>query len=199
MKKRRYTQKGRAKSSEATRERIVAATVALHEKLGPKATTISAIAKRAGVQRLTVYRHFPDDAALFEACSSHWLAANPPPEAAAALAGGREGAASCRTALATLYAYYRRTAAMLDASHRDEPEVPALRAPMKAFRAYLDGYRDELVASLAPRPHEKSALTATLGHALRFTTWQSLKQERLSDAAIAGLVMQWLAGIKPAR
>ncbi len=62
----------RAESRDETRSRIVGAAIALHEEVGPKATTISAIADRAGVQRLTVYRHFPDDASMFQACSSGW-------------------------------------------------------------------------------------------------------------------------------
>jgi AcrR family transcriptional regulator len=54
----------------------------LHEEIGPRATTISAIADRAGVQRLTVYRHFPDETAVFQACTAHWLSLNPPPDPA---------------------------------------------------------------------------------------------------------------------
>ena len=77
---RKYELKQRAESLAATRERIVEATVALHDSLGPARTTISAIAERAGVQRLTVYRHFPDERSLFEACSGHWTAQNPAPD-----------------------------------------------------------------------------------------------------------------------
>ena len=77
--KRRYTLKDRARSQEDTRRRIVEAAVALHEELGPRATSIAAIAERAGVQRLTVYRHLPDEEALFRACTSHWRAAHPLP------------------------------------------------------------------------------------------------------------------------
>jgi AcrR family transcriptional regulator len=70
--------KRRAKRQEETRRRIVEATVEMHESVGMARTTISAIAEKAGVQRLTVYRHFPDERALFTACRGHWLAANPP-------------------------------------------------------------------------------------------------------------------------
>src|SRR5262245_61225968 len=109
---RRYKQSQRALSQEETRARIVEATVALHEDPGPRATTISAIAEKAGVQRLTVYRHFPDEASLFKACSSHWEAQNPPPDPTlwAEIADAHERA---RTALVALYRYYRRTRGML--------------------------------------------------------------------------------------
>src|SRR5215208_5174558 len=67
---------------ERTRQRIVEATIELHETVGTARTTISAIAEKAGVQRLTVYRHFPDERALFTACRGHWSATNPPPDPA---------------------------------------------------------------------------------------------------------------------
>src|SRR6185437_2801655 len=81
--KRPYRMKRRAELEEQTRTRITESTVALHEEIGPARTTISAIADRAGVRRSTVYRHFPDEEALFAACSSHWRAANPAPDPAA--------------------------------------------------------------------------------------------------------------------
>ena len=81
--KRPYRMKRRAELEEQTRRRITESTVALHEELGPARTSISAVAERAGVRRSTVYRHFPDDETLFAACSSHWRAANPPPDPSA--------------------------------------------------------------------------------------------------------------------
>src|SRR5689334_9601108 len=78
--KRPYRMQRRAELEEQTRLRITESTVELHEELGPARTSISAIAERAGVRRSTVYRHFPDEEALFAACSSHWRTANPPPD-----------------------------------------------------------------------------------------------------------------------
>src|ERR671916_3264273 len=75
-----YRMTRRAELEDATRRRITESTVALHQELGPARTSISAVADRAGVRRSTVYRHFPDDEALFAACSSHFRAANPPPD-----------------------------------------------------------------------------------------------------------------------
>src|SRR2546423_4242678 len=103
---RKYELKQRADSVSETRQRIVEATVELHTELGPARTTISAIAERAGVQRLTVYRHFPDERALFEACSGHWAAENPAPDPAtwAAVDDPEERR---RIALIEIYAFYR--------------------------------------------------------------------------------------------
>ena len=80
--------RARQESVEQTRLRITEATMHLHETLGPAATTVSAIAEEAGVTRLTVYRHFPDDEALFAACSAHWRELHPRP-GRRGLAGGR--------------------------------------------------------------------------------------------------------------
>src|SRR5918999_3074579 len=111
--KRRYEKKRRAELEAETRRRITESAVELHGSVGPARTSISAVAERAGVRRSTVYRHFPDEAALFEACSSHWEAANPPPDlgAWAAIADPDE---RLRTALGELYAFYRRTEPMME-------------------------------------------------------------------------------------
>ena len=85
-KKRSYELKERAKGQAETRRRIVAATVALHEARGPAATTITEIAQRAGVSRLTVYQHFPTDGDLFSACQHQFVSEHPRPELGPALA-----------------------------------------------------------------------------------------------------------------
>src|SRR4051794_19814848 len=87
-KKRTYELKERARRQAETRARIVEATVALHEEVGPARTTVAEIARRAGVQRLTVYTHFPDERDLFAACSRHFMAGHVPPDPAAWAAGG---------------------------------------------------------------------------------------------------------------
>ena len=78
--KRPYRMKRRAELEELTRRRITESAVALHGTLGPARTSISAVAEHAGVRRSTVYRHFPDEAALFAACTAHWMADNPVPD-----------------------------------------------------------------------------------------------------------------------
>lgn len=181
----------RAVDQDRTRQRIVEAAVELHGSLGPKNTSISGVAERAGVQRLTVYRHFPDEFALFSACTSHWLSQNPPPafETWAHIAdpAGRTGAA-----LGALTAYYRRTGSMLRLSYRDLDEVKALQAPMQAFQAYLDAIRDDLVSAWRPKRRKPRLLTAAIAHALAFSTWSSLSGLGLSDSQISRLALGWI-------
>src|SRR5436853_7904982 len=103
-----YRKTKRAELEEQTRLRITESTVALHEELGPARTSISAVAERAGVGRSTVYRHFPDEAALFDACSAHWRAANPAPDPQAWTVIG-DPAERVVAALNVLHAFYGRT------------------------------------------------------------------------------------------
>ena len=143
--KRPYRMKRRAELEEQTRRRITESAVALHEELGPAQTSISAIAERAGVRRSTVYRHFPDEEALFAACSSHWRAANPPPDPRS-WSSIEDPAERTRTALRELYAFYGSTEAMYVSLLRDEPLVPAVERRLRDFYGYLRSIQDDLTA-----------------------------------------------------
>src|SRR6476646_2489044 len=124
-KTRPYRMKARAEAIEETRRRIAESAVALHGSLGPSRTSMSAVAEHAGVRRSTLYRHFPNEAALFDACTAHRAAEHPPPDLAAWSAIG-EPAERLRRALEDLHAYYGRTEQMLDNLFRDEALVPVL-------------------------------------------------------------------------
>src|SRR4029079_14762822 len=79
-KRRNYRKRRRAEQEAETRLRITEAAVKLHGTVGPAKTTVSGIAQEAGVQRATVYRHFPDEEAIFAACTSHYRSLHPPPD-----------------------------------------------------------------------------------------------------------------------
>ncbi len=194
MKKRKYTKTRRAEQQAQTRARIVNATVTLHEELGPANTSIKAIAEKAGLQRLTVYRHFPDEESLFLACSTHWLTLNPPPDVAE---WEKIKQADVRSfeALLAFYQYYRSTGKLLQKVYRDIEQVPAVRNVMVDFEAYIDTVRDGLLALWKLKGKRKQQLSITLRHALRFSTWQSLERENLKDKQIADLLMGWIRGI----
>jgi AcrR family transcriptional regulator len=184
----------RADSQEQTRRRITESAVALHGSLGPSRTSISAVAEHAGVRRSTVYRHFSDEAALFDACSAHWAAANPPPDlrawAAIADPGERLG-----QALRELYAYYGRTADMLANLFRDETTVPLVAERFAAFHDYLDAARGTLMAGRGLRGAARRRTRAALGHALSFATWKSLVREQgLGDAEAVALARAFADG-----
>ena len=172
-KRRRYEKRRRAENEAETRLRITEAAVKLHGSVGPAKTTVSAVADEAGVQRATVYRHFPDEDALFAACSSHWIASNPPPDPSrwASVDGPAE---RLERALDDLYAYYERTERMLENNTRDVALVPALRPSMDAFLAYFDTAAEVLMEGRRLRGRARAQVRAAIGHALAFETWRSL-------------------------
>ncbi|MBX3605662.1 MAG: TetR/AcrR family transcriptional regulator [Piscinibacter sp.] len=188
MEKRKYTLRKRAEQQQDTRQRIVEATMALHEELGPRGTSISAVAERAGVQRLTVYRYFPDETALFQACTSGWLERHPLP----GLPGPAPTVRALAPALRALYAYYEATAGMWAASYRDVDAVPALHEPMRAVDDYLRRYADAL-ASAWPACAGDAALAAAARLAVQFSTWQTLAAAGLDTSAMAALMARLLA------
>jgi AcrR family transcriptional regulator len=184
---RRYTKTRRAELEQQTRERITEAAVELHGSLGPARTTIRAIAHRADVQRATVYRHFPDEEALFAACSAHWRAQNEPPDLAA-WAAIRDPAARLAVALSELYAWYARTRRMLELLIRDRPLVPAMQSQFR-LPGYLDAAADVLLAGRPERGAARRRARAAIGHAVAFETWLSLvRQQGLTSAEAIGLM-----------
>lgn len=194
--KRPYRMRKRADTKEETRRRIVEATMRLHEEVGPRATTISAIADRAGVQRLTVYRHFPDETAVFQACTSHWLDLNPPPDPAD-WADEADPALRFRSAVAAFYDYYAGTRRMWTVSFRDVADVPALQEPMAEMAAFMASVAADLARALDGGTGQGNTL-ATVRHVLHFLTWADLEDQGLSREAKLGLVWSWLEGVRAA-
>jgi AcrR family transcriptional regulator len=186
--KRSYRKKQRAEDEQRTRERITEATVALHETVGPLRTTVKAVAERAGVQRATVYRHFPDERALFAACQAHWSARQHPPDPApwAAIADPEE---RLRTALDGMYGFYRGGEAMLANLFRDEPHVEPLREILPSARDQLDAITALLLRGRPERGRRRVRVTAAIRHALDFAAWRSLAAGGLDDAEIADLMV----------
>jgi len=186
---RKYELRQRAESLNATRERIVEATVELHDSLGPARTTISAIAERAGVQRLTVYRHFPDERTLFQACSGHWAAQNPKPDPAS-WASIDDPEERLRVALTAIYAFYRATEGMTGNLLRDLPDSPVLQEVAAPLLAYWQTVREVLDRGSKARGLERTQLRAVIGHAVEFDTWRSLtRREGLDDVEAVELLV----------
>jgi AcrR family transcriptional regulator len=174
---RRYHMKRRAESQRQTRLRITESAVKLHGTLGPSRTSMSAVAADAGVRRSTLYRHFPDEAALFDACTAHWAAANPLPDLATWSLVDDPDARLIR-ALGELFAFYRRAEDMLENLLRDEVTVPIVAERFVAFHGYLAAARDTLMTGRGLRGGARRRTQAALGHAIGFSTWKSLVREQ---------------------
>jgi len=171
---RSYTLKRRAERVAETRQRIIDATVELHTTLGPGRTPVTAIAERAGVQRHTVYAHFPDTSSLFAACTAHWATLHPFPDPRRLEELG--------DALDAVYAWYASVEDDLALFERDaeaiaEVDIPSVRV-LAEHRRRLGRGRS---------PNERAAI----GHAFEFETWRSLvRRQGLSRRAAVDLMVR---------
>jgi len=191
--KRKYELKQRADEMAETRRRITEAAVDLHGTVGPARTTLSAIAKRAGVQRHTVYRHFPSETELFGACSAHYFAANPWPdlEPWRAISNPQQRLAR---ALDELYAWYERTEAMFSNVLRDLELVDAIRPTIVPLQDYLAEAAKILAAGWPTRGRRRRVLDAALLHATDFQTWRSLTaNDRITRTEAVELITSLVA------
>jgi AcrR family transcriptional regulator len=187
---RRYQLRKRAERQALTRRRIVDAALGLHGEVGPVRTTVSAIAIRAGVERLTVYRHFPDERALLAACADDLFARNPLPDMNGWFVE-RHPPVRLRRALGDLYAWYRATEPITAHLLRDAQELPALQAGLRPLTDPLAA----LPAALSEGwptfgQNGRARLAGVIGHAVAVGTWQSLAVHRgLSDDEAADLLV----------
>ena len=188
--KRKYRLKQRGEQMAATRRRIVEATVDLHRTVGPAATQVSEIASRAGVQRITVYSHFPDEATLFAACSAHWRSLHPAPDPAT-WSTIADPAERRRGALASIYTWFRETEPMTAKVLRDMDLKPALRPIIEGgLGRYLAAAHESLVTTTGARGATRKRVDAAVRAVLDFHTWRALASLGDKEAAelAAGLI-----------
>jgi AcrR family transcriptional regulator len=196
---RKYELRARAESQERTRQRIAKAAAELHEKVGPAETTVAEIARRAGVSRLTVYKHFPDNAALYPACSAHYLEEHPLPDFEAALAP-EDPVARVRSLLRAIYGgWYSESRSMMRNLQRDRRLDPALDAFMRGNSdAALAGLADALTAGFALKPTRAARVRSMARVALDFWTWERLAGDGMDDEAAADLMAEAIGALATA-
>ena len=193
---RKYELKERARSQAETRQRIVEATFELHSSVGPARTTISAIAERAGVQRLTVYRHFPDDRSLFQACRGHSVAVRPLPDTSA-WAAIDDPEERLLVALGEIYAFFGSTEQLTANLRRDLPDLPVLQEVAAPSVRYWDNLRAVLDRGWKTRGRKRKLTRAVIGHGLEFETWRSLvRRQGLDDTEAAKAIVQLTRAIR---
>jgi AcrR family transcriptional regulator len=186
---RKYELKARAESQERTRQRIAKAAAGLHGTVGPAQTTVAEIARRAGVSRLTVYKHFPDNASLYPACSAHYAREHPLPDFGEALAA-EDPVDRVRSLLRIVYGgVYRERRDMLRNLHRDRRLDPALDEFMQSNADLaIASLADALVAGFGPEGDGAVRLRSLIGVALDFWTWDRLTRDGMDDEAAAELM-----------
>jgi AcrR family transcriptional regulator len=170
---RQYELKLRAERQDETRQRIVDATIELHKTIGAAQTTISEIAKRAGVGRVTVYRHFPDEETLFFACSSHYFSQHPFPDIDRwhQIADPQ---ARLRTGLRETYAWHAENRQMIAMALAEARELPM----MAPYHDFWDKAAEALTAPWRLRGRRRSELKAMIALALSFDTHRTLTHEQ---------------------
>jgi len=177
----------RGEAVDRTRQRITDAAVQLHTSIGPAEASMSAVADRAGVTRVTLYRHFPSMDDLFTACMAHWRALHPPPN----VERWRtipDFERRLRTALDELYGWYAQNSDDLYPIYRDAAKTP--ESNQLARRQANERQAEAILGDLAVTRAGGKRLRAAIGHAVRFWTWHSLARDQgLSTreaAALAG-------------
>jgi AcrR family transcriptional regulator len=191
---RKYRLNKRAERQQETRRRIEAAAISLHEEVGGVAATISAIAGRAGVSRLTVYRHFPDERSLLAACTGTYLDANPPPDPSD-WARLTDPEVRLRVALAELYPYYRRNQGLLARADQEMPANSTLADVLAPYRAAVAAMAEVLVPGWTDEHASDSLVRAAAGLAVAFSTWHTLAVEQgVTDFEAAALIVDLVRG-----
>ena len=191
---RTYRMRRRRDTVERTRERIVEATFVLHATVGPSRTSVRAIAERAGVQRHTVYAHFPELDTLFEACTDHGMRVTgmPDPTEWQATDGPVD---RFRRGFAELSRWYRANERMLgNVLAEVDPSAPPSATP-DPFERRMRAILASLLEPWDVPPDRESVLHAVMRHAIAFTTWRSLAAGRLSDGQILGILTGMIQAI----
>ena len=191
-KQRPYRMGRRRERLEATRQRIAEAAFELHATVGPAQTSISAVAERAGVQRHTVYNHFPDMTTLIRACTEHGMRVTHIPEPGP-WRDVDEPTARLRIGLADLYAYYRANAQLLGNVLRDLPVVGI--AGSEAFMERMGQLFGALAEGWPGEAATERLRMAAIGHAMAYETWRSLTGNGLSDDETGELMLQLVTGV----
>ncbi|HWV42605.1 TetR/AcrR family transcriptional regulator [Pseudorhodoplanes sp.] len=188
---RRYTLRKRAEQQAETRRRIVEAAIELHGTVGPANTTLSMIAERAGVQRHTLYAHFPDERSLSLACSGLHFERQPMP-AAAAWRDIRDQRERLTTGLRAIYDWYERNEALVACVVRDAEIHPLTREIVELrFAPFMIAWNEVLGAKLTAKQR------AMLQLALSFHTWRTLARGAgLKQAAAVDAMVQAIDSAK---
>lgn len=169
---RKYELRKRAERQEETRRRIAKAVFELHASVGAAATTVQGIAEHAGVDRVTVYRHFPDERSLYRACLRHWTTERPLPDETEWVPIADPGD-RLRVALRAVYAHFEDNQGLWANGWRDIPRLPLLMKVDAPVFAQFERMRAVLMEGRPVPPRGKRIVAAAIGHALEFPTWES--------------------------
>lgn len=188
---RAYTKTKRASKERETHKRIISAALALYETAGPSATTISAVSETASVQRLTVYRHFPQESDLLTKSLAVWFEQNPMPDPV----DWRDDVSPENwpiAILSMLYSYYTDTARFWSSVLADRIRLPELDHALMAYDTRLREMQSDILMHLPEQRRQSMLCRSVVLHAVRFPTWQSLAANDLDTVELAALMEDWI-------
>jgi AcrR family transcriptional regulator len=189
-----YRKGKRAEAERETRRRITEAAVELHGTVGPAKSSVTEVARLAGVSRMTVYNHFPTEVDLFTACSTHWATQNPFPDPS----NWTEVDPSERLALALgeLYEWYALGQGMLGNVLRDVHSVPALAEVMAGlWSPWMDGVVHALAQGWSAQSVGSDTIDAILRLAVDFDTWRTLTGSGMDHRVAADLMARMVTNV----
>jgi AcrR family transcriptional regulator len=194
---RQYRQSTRAEKTASTRQRIVEAAIELHGTVGPANTSLSAVAREAGVSRPTLYSHFDDEASLFRACTMHWMSQDPPPDPAAWLEID-DPIERTGTALREIYSHYTRNEQMTSNVFRDMYLVESMRSfNVPIVEASFEAMTEIIGSAFDDGPDLTVRRRAIVSVAIAFNTWRSLvKTEGLTNDEAGDLMAHVIACVR---
>jgi len=162
--------------------------MALTFEQGPLATTMGQIAKRAGVERVTLYRHFGDERSLQRAAAQYCFARFPPPrpDGLAKLTDPFERATK---ALDELYAHWELMAPLVRPILRDADVAPE-RISLQTRDRYVEALRAAALGAFPARARRRPQLREAIRHAFDFRTWDSLERGGFSRRRAVGLMVR---------
>ena len=186
---RTYTLKRRAEQQAETRQRIVEAAVDLHGTVGPARTTFSMVAERAGVQRHTLYAHFPDERSLLMACSGLALERDPLPDPTP-WRNIEDRYERLRVGLTAIYGWFERGAELAACILRDaEIHQPVRETIALRMGPTMAAYHETLGEKLNAKQRAMLDLT------LSFYTWRTLVRDvGLTQRGAVAAMLQAIEG-----
>jgi AcrR family transcriptional regulator len=197
VKGRSYRQTNRAEQVAETRRRLVEAAIKLHATIGPARTSLSQVARAAGLSRPTLYAHFPDESALLRACTFHSLASDPPPDpqtwVQVTSAGER-----VRRGLAELYDYFERNESLTANILKDMYTVPAMKElHVPILETAFTQMGEILGAGFEDRTEAvRQRRRAAVAVALSFGTWQVLvRQQGLTRSRAVDMMAEFIESV----
>lgn len=161
----------RREAVEATRQRILEATLTLHTEKGIFGTSWQDIAHRADVSVGTVYKHFPSLDELVPACGELMYAITRPPsleDAPEIFAGASSLEERLERLIAELFDFYERGAPYIETDFQ-ERQLPAVREWEAYMRATIAGLGREALLPSGPDERTVQAVSALLD----FSTFKS--------------------------